>query len=373
MRTASPKSSDQAYNDFTDRVHGVKTAEEDINARVIALYNEQSALFQKEEAKRLRYFKAHKTFFGCLKCMDGRVEFPAMTKTARGLVKPYRAIGGKFELFWPAFSRSLSLWVKQAIEHDAHSCIFVTSHFCSLRPELGCKGWHNDVAAAQGHMEKLARQMTEDFGDQLVAIPASVDTSYDNMTLHGPGGTMSGEGLNGLDIDAIRGEIRRIFPDMPAQVIKDLAPFMEGNAARVAELKAKPRTDRELEHDERVIALGEGFDGLAAQNFALMIGDGDPNLDAAVVMAAKMIEAKGSEATIFTNIFYGGLRGILSSLPTMDEKCAVRRARGLQEFAQLHIKEHCPKLWKSGRLHFLTGVTRETTRELKVVEQGPVR
>ncbi len=351
---------------------------EDINSRVIALYKNQSALFQHDEVQRRRYFERHPTFFGCLKCMDGRVEIPSMTKTARGLVKPYRAVGGKFEMFWPAFQNSVAFWVKQAIMHDAHSCVFVTSHFCSLKRELGCKGWNNDAGAARAHMEKLAKQMVEDFGEQLVAIPISVDTAFDNLVLHGPRGDISGESLGNLDIDAIRSEIQRTFPDMPTQVIKDLAPFLAGNAVRVAELKANPRSIGEMEHDERVIAIGEGFDGLAVDNFALMNSDINPNLDAAVVLAAKMIEKKiagrsaHQQATIFTNIFYASSRGIMNSLPGMDKKCAIRRSRGLQEFAQMHIREHCGPLWKSGRLHFLTAVTREPTRELEVIEQGVV-
>lgn len=356
----------------------IDTADQDINAQVIALFQRQSELFQLDEAQRRRYFERHPTYFGCLKCMDGRVEFPAMTKTARGIVKPYRAIGGKFELFWPAFQSSVAFWVKHAITHDAHSCMFVTSHFCSLKHELGCKGWHNDHAAAREHMERLARQMGEDFGEQLVAIPSSVDTAYDNLVLHGPKGEVSGESLRGLDIDAIRQEVRRAFPDMTEQVIKDLAPFLLGNAERVAELKASPRSIKEMEHDERVIAIGEGFDGLAAENFALMNSDVNPNLDAAVVLAAKMIEMKvakrssDQQATIFTNIYYGKSKGILSSLPGMDKKCAIRRSSGLQEFAQMHIRQHCPSLWNSGRLHYLTAVTREPTRELEIIEQGRI-
>jgi len=353
-----------------------ESGEAGINEQVVALYQRHSELFQRDEAQRRRYFERHPTFFGCLKCMDGRVEFPTMTKTARGLVKPYRAVGGRFELFWPAFQRSFALWVKQAITHDAHSCVFVTCHFCSQRHDLGCKGWNNDVVAARGHMEKLARQMTEDFGEQLVAIPTTVDTAFDNLVLHGPGGDISGDLLQALDLASIRDEIRRVFPGIPSQVIEDLAPFLHGNAERVAELRANPRSGREMEHDERVIAIGEGFDGLAAENFALMNSDVNPNLDAAVVLAAKMIEkklvgpAKDAQATVFTNIYYGNRRGILSSLPAMDKKCAVRRARGLQEFAQMHIRQHCPALWNSGRLYFLTGVTREPTRELEVIEQG---
>ncbi|MEY4744063.1 MAG: hypothetical protein RL272_8 [Candidatus Parcubacteria bacterium] len=355
-----------------------KAGDEGINSYVISLYQRHSELFQKDEAKRRRYFERHPTFFGCLKCMDGRVEFPAMTKTARGLVKPYRAIGGKFEMFWPAFQSSIAFWVKQAITNDAHSCIFVTSHFCSMRRDLGCKGWNDDAEAARLHMERLSRQMAEDFGEQLVAIPTSIDTTYDDMILHGPRGDISGGSLQGLDAEAIQAEVRRAFPDMHMRVIKDMTPFLIGNAERVSELKASPRSIREMEHDERVIAIGEGFDGLATENFALMNSDVNPNLDAAVVLSAKMIEKKGGgskkeQATIFTNIFYGKSRGILSSLPRMEKNCAIRRSLGLQEFAQMHIRRHCPALWESGRLHFLTAVTREPTRELEVIEQGPVR
>lgn len=348
-----------------------------INSLIVDLYKQQAALYQQDEAQRRRYFERHPTYFSCLKCMDGRVEFPAMTKTARGLVKPYRAIGGKFELFWPAFQNSIAFWVKQAVTHDAHSCIFVTSHFCSAKRELGCKGWNNDTEAARAHTEKIARQMTEDFGEQLIAIPTSIDTATDTMVLHGPEGDVSGKNLHGASVEAIRSAIRRCFPQLPSQVIKDLAPFLKGNAERVAELKANPRQIGELEHDERVIAIGEAFDGFATGNFALMNSDVNPNLDAALILAAKMVEKRladldaSEQAAIFTNIFFGNSRGILGSLPGMDKRCAIRRSRGLQEFAQMHIRTHCPRLWTGGRLHFLTAVTRESTREIEVIEQGP--
>lgn len=351
---------------------------QDINARVIALYKNQSALYLRDEVDRLRYFKRHPTFFACLKCMDGRVEFPSMTKSARGLVKPYRAVGGKFEMFWPAFQNSIAFWMKQAIMHAAHSCVFVTSHICSLKRELGCKGWNYDAAAARAHMERLSVEMTEDFGEQLVAIPTTVDTAFDNLILHGPRGDISGESLAGHDIDSIPSAIRQVFPNMPSQVIADLAPFLLGNATRVAELKTNPRSIHQLEHDECIIAIGEGFDGLATDNFAFMNSDVNPNLDSALVLAAKMIEKKiinrppNDQAAIFTNIFFANSRGILASLPGMDKRCAIRRSRGLQEFAQMHVRKHCPGLWESGRLHFLTAITREPTRELEVVEQGRV-
>ncbi len=349
---------------------------DDINAHVVTLYEQQSRLYQQDETQRRRYFSKHPTFFGCLKCMDGRVEIPTMTKTARGIVKPYRAIGGKFELFWPAFQNSISHWIKNAAAHGEHSCILLTSHFCSVKRELGCKGWENDRDAARRHMEMLARQMGEDYGEQLVAIPTSVDTAFDELILHGPRGDISGASLRDKDIATIRKDIRRAFPQMPIQVIKDLAPFLHGNAQRVTELKSNPRSIQEMEHDERVIAIGEGFDGLTTDNFALMNSDVNPNLDSALVIAAQIIEQKvvssAIQAMVFTNIFFGSDRGILHNLPGMDKRCAVRRSRGLQEFAQNHIRKQCPALWRSGRLHFLTAVTRESTRELEVIEQGMV-
>lgn len=349
-----------------------KTSHNDvpINERIIVINAEQSALYLKDEPARRRHWAKHPTHFACLKCMDGRVHLPSATKTPMGLVKPFRGIGGRFEAFWPSFIDRLEAWADKATARGARCFVFVSYHYSRSNPHLGCKGWKCDTTAALAHSERLCRDLVEIFGDEMYAVPLGVETDTDAFTLHGPRGTLSAERLIGLDEDDVRVEVRRILPEIDAQTLRDLMPFLMGNAERVLELRETPRPPAELGHRERVIALGQGFDWLAQANFAIINNDHDPNLDEAVTTAAEIVEANlanappGDDATLFTNVTYGH--------PGKDYRKAVARARGLQTFAQSFIRERRPRLVASGRLRYLVGVTFEPSKELKVIEQGTV-
>src|SRR3989338_5421571 len=55
-------------------------------------------------ARRL-YRAQHPSEILALKCMDGRLNLSVMTNTPPGIIKPYRNIGGRFDLGWPFFGR----------------------------------------------------------------------------------------------------------------------------------------------------------------------------------------------------------------------------------------------------------------------------
>ena len=62
----------------------------------------------------------------------------------------------------------------------------------------------------------------------------------------------------------------------------------KGNAERVAELQVHPRLHTDLAHNERIIAVGKGFD-LRKKSCAYH-HDADPNLAESVRVAASLIE-----------------------------------------------------------------------------------
>lgn len=339
-----------------------------INRRVLAINEWAAAQYDAAEAARDRYWAAHPTLVACIKCMDGRVHFPVITDTPVGIVKPFRAIGGAFEVWWPTFMKRFERWVEAAMRRSSHSLLFVSYHFSASDPHLGCAGWKYDTTAARTHAQELVRDLSEIYGEQLVAVVTGVETDRDELILHGVEGDVRGEDLIGKFEEDVRAAIRRAFPRMPDEVIHDLVPFIVGNARHVAALQAKPRSAAGLGHDERIIALGVGFDWLAQSNLALIINDADPCLDDAVATAASIIEKNlaraqpGDDATLFTNVQY--------EKPGRYYRAAVKRAQGLSEFAWKVIRERRLELAGSGRLHTLIGVTFEPSKELEVIESS---
>lgn len=333
--------------------------------RVSAINAWASAQYAEAETARERYWASHSTLVACVKCMDGRVHFPVMTGTPVGVVKPFRAIGGAYQVWWPAFWKRFERWVDAAVRRGSRSCIFVSYHFSGSDTHLGCAGWAYDTTAARAHAMRLAADLTEVYGEQLTTIVTGVETDRDELMLHGAEGDVRGSALIGQPIETVRANIRKAFPAMPNAVLEDIIPFMMGNAEHVAARIANPRSVEALGHDERIIALGIGFDWLAQSNLALIINDADPCLDVAVATAASIIEKNlaraipGDDAVLFTSVQY--------EKPGRSYRAAVARARGLSEFAWKIIAARMPALAASGRLKSLVGVTFEPSKTLEVI------
>ena len=338
---------------------------EPIHQRIIAINKEESERYVASEAERLRYWAKHPTFFACIKCMDGRVSIPLMTKTPIGIVKPFRAIGGKFDIWWPTFLGRISHWTDRAISQGSRTFVFVSYHYSASDIHLGCAGWKYDTKAARNHAEYLKKELEFVFGEEITAMTTGVETDHDLLTLHGPNGDLSGEMLIGKSDQDIQDMIARHFPMMSQEMIRDLVPFLRGNAERISELRKYPRKPEQLEHNERIIAIGQGFDWLVEENLALIINDADPNLAESIRVAGSLIEKNlrnapaGDDATIFTNIQY--------RKSGMDKRQAIARARGLRLFAEKVLHDAYPELMRSGRCHSLSSIMWEPSKEIHII------
>lgn len=337
-----------------------------IHKKIFEINRIQSGRYVADEAARKRYWAKHTTFVGCIKCMDGRVNLPIMTNTPVGIVKPFRAIGGKFEAWWPSFLGRLRYWTEKALANGSRCCLLITYHYSASDSHLGCAGWKYDMAAARAHAEKLAKDLQFIFGEELAAIVTGVETDLDVLILHGVGGDISGLSVIGKNEDEIITDLQGVLPGLSPSIYRDLSPFLVGNAKRVQEIKNNPRTSEAKQHDESIIAIGQGFGWLVEENLALIINDADPNLAESINVAASLIEKnladepEGSEATIFANIPY--------KEPGVDYRQAVARAKGLLEFAESVIKKNKPELIASGRLRSLATVMWEPSKKIEVIE-----
>jgi hypothetical protein len=338
-----------------------------IHQRILEINAQQSARFVADESARKRYLAQHPTMFSCIKCMDGRVHFPIMTKTPVGIIQPFRAIGGKFEIWWPSFLGRMRSWVEDAERSGRRNAVFVTYHYSFSDPHLGCAGWKYDTDAARIHAEQLAKQLGYVFGEQMDALVAGVETDRDLLTLHGLKGDLSGDILIGKTDEEIRNAIQETHPELLPQTREDLLPFLKGNAEQVAERDAKPRTPVEKAHNERIIAVGQGFDWLAEANLALIINDADPNLAESIRVAGSLIlknlqnAAPGDDATLLTNVPYTD--------PGMDQRQAIARSRGLKVFAERVLKDAYPELVASGRLHAMATIKWAPSKKIEVLEE----
>ena len=335
-----------------------------LHQRIVEINTTRSAEFVAAEGARRRYLAQHRTHLGCVKCMDGRVLIPVMTGTPIGIVRPFRAIGGRFEVFWPSFLGRVHGWVCEAMDDGAHAALLLSYHFSASDTKLGCAGWHHDTAAARKHAELLRDQLGYVFGEELVPIVIGAETDRDIITIHGTLGDLCGEHVIGKDSAWVLSELNRILPSAPARVRADLVPLMLGNAKRIEYLTKNPRNLTQLGHDERILAVGQGFDWLAEENLALIVNDADPNLSSSIKVAANILannleSSPDDVVTLFSCLPYFD--------PGIDKRQAEVRARGLLRYAEEVAASCQPELYKQGKFLSLAGLVWQPARRLELL------
>ncbi len=338
---------------------------------ILELNAEQSAAYEAASFARRRYWAEHPTFFAALKCMDGRLNLSRITRMPIGLFKPYRSLGGRFEIYWPAFiNMRLRAWVAKAANKASFNSIFVTYHYsASDNDALGCTGWHQDTQAAIGHAKELCEQLRYIFLDQVVPIVTGIETDRDILILHGPHHDVRGNTLMGCTNDHIHQCLGDAFGDeMPDVVRQDLVPFLSGNSEHIASLGNRPLDRSVLGHTERILAIGQGFEWLAAgKRKALIINDSTVDLREPIETAGRILaeNLKGTpeddHALIFTNVPFEDALG---------QRIAHKKGPGLLKFARDVLSKTQPELWKSGRLEVLVGSTDERDMRLSTIETG---
>ncbi|MBX7195607.1 MAG: carboxysome shell carbonic anhydrase [Sandaracinaceae bacterium] len=338
-----------------------------IHRYLLGLNERASEAFVAAESARARHRARHPTPLAAVKCMDGRVLFPQLTGTPVGLVQPFRAIGGRPEVFWPSFMGRLRHWVESA-RAGGHRCVlFLTYHYSASDPHLGCAGFDYDTGSARAHAYELARDLGWVFGEQLEPIVCGIETDLDRLILHGTSGEVDGGALVGATEAEIEASLLGAFPSMDPQIRGDLVPLVAGNAARVRALSAHPKPATERSHHERVIAVGQGFDWLHEANLALIINDADPDLAHAIRVASRILAKNmesapaGDDAALVSCIPYHE--------PGIDRRQAVARSLGLLELARRVMREVSPALLDSGRLHAMAGVLFSPARRFERIEE----
>ncbi|MDZ4385555.1 MAG: carboxysome shell carbonic anhydrase, partial [Candidatus Moranbacteria bacterium] len=189
---------------------------------------------------RKRYSAKHPTMIIALKCMDGRIHLPYATKTPLGIIKPFRNIGGMFNLGWPYLGEVLYNTVNAAIEDSRRVLMIITYHYSKGDGHRGCAGFKYDCDAAIKHVFEVKKQAEYIFGQNHQAVYpliCGIETDEDAMILH------DGENKEIFNLaestdsskEFLTNKLRAMYPDMPDQVLRDLLPLVTGNIEHISD------------------------------------------------------------------------------------------------------------------------------------------
>ena len=333
-----------------------------------------SALFSSPDQRleRVRYRAEHPTEITALKCMDGRVHLPAVTGTPLGILSPIRNIGGIFDLGWPFFQSVLDGWINYAVSRARRCLIFCTYHFSRGDTQRGCAGHHHDTATAIASAKRLRDQIERVYGkEHLVVHPIVLgfETDLDALIIHGENAEVVDlASFSDNSLSSLETTLGRLFPKMQQQVKSDFLPLLVGNAKHIEEVRKRKREPLALQHLERVLAVGRGFDWLHEPNLALIVGPYAPNIDSPISQAAGIIADNMKTKRVPDDGFV-----LFSCAPFrehgIEEGLAQDKAKFLGQHAMDVIKKHHPDL--VSLLHPMIGVVDMNTRLVTLIEEHP--
>jgi hypothetical protein len=271
----------------------------DVNTKLqqyaIRLNKEQSDAFVAPDTQLARelYFAKHPTQLLALKCMDGRLNLSLISGTPPGIIKPYRNIGGRFDLGWPYFGELIHEDVSAAVSRGQDTIVFVTYHFSAGDTHRGCAGFGYDTEGAKKMVEHLHAQFEEIYGTQhrvVYPIMVGIETDQDALVFHGSDGAeLSVAEMTEATEAELEARLRQLYPDMPDGMRRNLLPIVVGNQHHILSVREAGREPIALEHRENIIGVGRGFYWLHEPNKALIIGPYEQWVNA-VLTAGKIVK-----------------------------------------------------------------------------------
>jgi hypothetical protein len=278
--------------------------------------------------------------------MDGRINIPIATQTPKGIIQPFRNLGGIFNLGWPHLGETLTATMDKVVRSGRQALVMITYHYSKGDERRGCAGFHYRTDDARAHTLDIQREVSVLFGathGTVYPLVCGFETDEDAIVVHGTQGqTLNMADLGEEDMETLAARLLQLLPDMPTQVRADLLPLLEGNLKHIAAIRRLTRT-LDIEHREWMICVGRGFDWLHLPNLALIIGPYSPDLADPIRKAAGIIRANMRAGRIPDDGFL-----VLSSVPYED--IGVDRARALlksnfmADFAADVVRHELPDL-----------------------------
>jgi hypothetical protein len=195
---------------------------------------------------------------------------------------------------------------------------------------------------------------------------AGIETDCEALVFHGHDGkVVSMADMASTDEAALMEVIMGLYPDMPLQIAQDLVPLMAGNIEHARAVAGREKSPVELQHMERVLAIGQGFDWLHKINYALIVNDADPRLEVTIGMAAGIIKANRDAGRIprESAVYFASV----SYYDEHEKNGAIMNAKYLSRLGMEAIKKAHPDL--DGFFKPLTAVMHWDTRQLEVISE----
>jgi hypothetical protein len=351
-------------------------------------HNERaSALFLSpdEVARRVLYQADHPTQLMVLKCMDGRVNVPAMTdnEVPMGTISPMRNMGGKFKIGSPNFSHYVRNFHEHVLgEMTQKKCsgglVIVTYHYSASGEadphlHLGCKGFGFDTHAAREYTRALTQDFTKVYGREhrvIHTINMGIETDVDAFVFHGDaGGELDISKSLDLSEKEIMARLHALYPDMKPEIFHDLLPLALGNQRHARRVVTGKRPVEKLNHAEQIIGVGRGFDWLHLINKALIVGPFSVAWRDEVEVAAKIVLENFKEGRIPAD--EGAV--LLISAPYreygVDAAVAHEKAIEMARLSAETIKQQVPALFDYG-LEVVVGTLDRNTMRLERIEEA---
>lgn len=311
--------------------------------RLLRLGQEHSERFcsADEQMKRRLYLARHPTSVLVLKCMDGRVHIPWATRMPMGIIRPFRNLGGMFDLGWPYLGEILMDTVQKAMAAGNRTLLLITYHYSASCHEWGCAGFHYDREKAFEHGQQIRNQAIHLFGKDVVyPVVCGFETDREALLFHGDGVF---DPLNEkIQATELPDRFRSLFPDMPSSILRDLLPLVRGNLKHV-ETTVNREGFQEPEHREWALCIGRGFDFLHVPNVALIVGPYSPDLSGPIAKAGAILAENMRSGRIADDGFL-----LLASSPYseqgMDRARAELKSRFLSDFAADVLRTEHPEL-----------------------------
>jgi hypothetical protein len=337
-------------------MEGTQTKRNSVVEYLFDLNEQHSKAFINSQRSRRIYRVKHPTEIAVMKCMDGRVHIPVYTQTPLGIIQPWRNIGGKFDLGWPHYKETIQDWTDYCVSKGRKSLVFTTYHYAKgfegesleIIKYRGCAGFGYDTENAKAASLELKQQFVNDFmNDSIYVIQCGVETDFNTLIFHGDNGETLDLSEAKFDNEAeIIAKLQEMYPTFPIDVIKDIVPLVTGNIEHTAMIKKADRPKVDMEHKEKVLGFGRGFDSIHEPNFALIIGPYDIDLVTPIVKAAGLLLKNIKEGRVTEDEGLVLLACAIYSKAGSKQRLAERKARTLAKHAWRVIEEHVPEAAK---------------------------
>lgn len=305
--------------------------------------------------------------------MDGRLNLSLMTNTPAGIIRPFRTMGGLFNLGMPWFGDILEDWINRSMSKGQRCLLFNTYHFSEGdNSHRGCKGVGFQIERGLRSASHLKKQVEHVFGANhsvVYPIVVGIETDTDALILHNNGDRLDLRDCNGCDERSLRERLVGLYPDMSERMREDLLPLVMGNLDHVRDVRKTCRTPLEMDHREQVICVGRGFDWLHLPNMALIIGPFSENWANEVAVAGQIVHKSRMIMSCegWKPEHDGALVLCASSYwePGIQQLRAEQRARYFAEVSDRTLREAVPDL----DFQTIIGTVNMDTRSLNVIER----